>query len=198
MIYDPATRRTSGGVTDPFPNNVIQPARLDKVALKCRISFESRLPACWSTISRRILAGARHSGSSVKIDQVVNAKNKFALLMNRTSTKCDFCAGADGFPLPVSAAISTYPRAHGRLNWDTTLSPTMLVHWGIGFTQNWLGAPRWGISRCYGGLGLKARLPDAKPRFPFHWFEQHAIRRQRIISSTGALADDVSSKALRF
>src|SRR5262249_49109102 len=105
---------------------------------------------------------------SIKVDQVVSSKHKFSFLANRTSTNCDFCAGADGLPLPISAAIGTDIRAHTeRLNWDTTITPTMLLHWGIGFTQNWLGRPA--LVDGYDAtaqLGLKGPFTGRGATFP--------------------------------
>jgi hypothetical protein len=125
---------------------------------------------------------------------VVNSKNKVAFVMNRTSTKCDFCAGAEGLPLPVSAAIGTYIRAHTeRLNWDTTLTPTLLLHWGIGFTQNWLGRPALGdLYDATAGLGLTGPFTGRKATFPnFTGLSNTQTGGSTNISSTGALADDV-------
>jgi hypothetical protein len=198
MIYDPATRRTISGqvVTAPFVNNTIPTAQLDAVALKVQNLIPN--PTSPSLLLNNFQGGYLQERvtqvPSVKIDQVVNAKNKVAFLMNRTSTKCDFCAGAEGLPLPVSAAIGTYIRAHTeRLNWDTTLSPTMLVHWGIGFTQNWLGRPALGdLYDATAGLGLKGPFTGRLATFPnFTGLSNTQSGGSTNISSTGALADDV-------
>ena len=117
---------------------------------------------------------------SFKIDQVINSKNKFSLPINRTRTQCDFCAGAEGFPAAITAAIGTYIRAHTeRLNWDTIVSPTVLVHWGIGYTQNWLGRPAlFDNYDALAGLGLSCTLPVGWPHLPqLHRPQQHPVRR---------------------
>jgi len=199
MIYDPTTRHAlSDGrvLTDPFPGNVIQPARLDKVALKVQalIPNPTNSALLVSNFQGGYLQERVTQVPSVKIDQVVNSKNKVAFLSNRTSTKCDFCAGAEGLPLPVSAAIGTYIRAHTeRLNWDTTLTPTLLLHWGIGFTQNWLGRPALGdLYDATAGLGLTGPFTGRKATFPnFTGLNNTQTGGSTNISSTGALADDV-------
>jgi hypothetical protein len=199
MIYDPATRRSLPDgrvVTDPFTGNVIPKVRLDPVALK----VQSLLP---NPTSPNLLVNNFQGGykqervtavPSGKLDQVVGSRNKFALLMNRTMTNCDFCAGADGLPLPVSSAIGTDIRAHTeRLNWDTTLTPTLLLHWGIGFTQNWLGRPA--LVNGYDAtaqLGLKGPFTGRGATFPnFTALNNTQSGGSKDISSTGALADDV-------
>jgi hypothetical protein len=198
MIYDPTTRRTIDGkvVTAPFLGNAIPTTQLDKVALKVQdlIPNSTNSGLLVNNFQGGYLQERVTQVPSVKIDQVVNAKNKVAFLMNRTSTKCDFCAGADGLPLPVSSAIGTYIRAHTeRLNWDTTLSPTMLVHWGIGFTQNWLGRPALGnLYDATAGLGLKGPFTGRLATFPnFTGLSNTQSGGSKDISSTGALADDV-------
>lgn len=157
-IYDPSSRRTvtcmtgattctAGSqvvITDPFLNQVIPQARLDPVAMKVQALLpEPTNPNLIVNNYQGTYLQERVTGvPSFKIDQVVNAQNKFSFTFNRTRTKCDFCAGANGTPLPVSPAIGTDVRAHTeRLNWDSTLSPTVLLHLGVGWTQNWLGRP---------------------------------------------------------
>jgi hypothetical protein len=199
MIYNPRTRQTLADgrvVTNPFEGNVIPTTDLDPVALK----VQSLIP---NPSNANLLVNNFQGGyiqervtqvPSIKVDQVVNAKNRFSFSWNGTSTKCDFCAGAEGLPLPVTAAIGTYIRAHTeRLNWDTTLTPTILFHWGIGFTQNWLGRPA--LADNYDAtteLGLKGPFTGRGRTFPnFTGLNNAQSGGSTNISSTGALADDV-------
>lgn len=198
MIYDPATRRAAADgriVTDPFLGNVIPTNRLDPVALK----VQALLP---NPTNPNLLAN-NYQGNyqqervtqvpSIKIDQVVNSKNKFSFLWNRTQTKCDYCAGAEGLPQPVSAAIGTDVRAHTeRLNWDTTITPTLLFHWGIGYTQNWLGRPALVDDiDATAQLGLTGPFTGRQATFPNFTGLSNAQGGSASISSSGALADDV-------
>ena len=198
MIYDPNTRQTLAGgvVTDQFPGNIIPTARLDPVALKVQalIPTATNPTALVNNYNGNYTQERVTQVPSLKVDQVVNSKHRFSFLMNRTSTKCDFCAGAEGLPLPVSAAIGTYIRAHTeRLNWDTTITPTLLFHWGIGFTQNWLGRPA--LADNYDAtaqLGLKGPFTGRGATFPnFTGLSNTQSGGSTNISSTGALADDV-------
>jgi hypothetical protein len=199
MIYDPATRQTLADgrvVTTQFTNNTIPTARLDPVAL----NVQKLIP---NPTSPNLLVN-NFQGSypqervtqvpSIKGDQVVGSKNRFSFSWNRTSTKCDFCAGAEGLPLPVTAAIGTDIRAHTeRLNWDTTVTPTILFHWGIGYTQNWLGRPA--LAKNYDAtalLGLRGPFTGRTGTFPnFTGLNNAQAGGSANISSIGALADDV-------
>jgi hypothetical protein len=62
-----------------------------------------------------------------------------------------------GLPQPIDSVIGTDIHAHSeRLNYDHTVTPTMLLHLGAGWSQNWLGRPP--ITPDYdavAGLGLK-------------------------------------------
>jgi hypothetical protein len=200
MIYDPLTRQTtaSGIATSQFAGNIIPVTRLDPVSLKVQALIPNP-----NNPNPNVLVN-NFNGTypqdrvtrvpSIKIDQVINSKHRFSFLANRTSTKCDYCAGAEGLPLPVTAAIGTNVRAHTeRLNWDTTITPTLLLHWGIGFTQNWLGRPALanGIDAT-ALLGLKGPFTGRGATFPnFTGLNNAQSGGSANISSTGALADDV-------
>jgi hypothetical protein len=198
MIYDPNTRRTEAGslITDPFPSNIIPTARLDPVALKVQAFLPS--PTNSSALVNNFQGSYPQERltqvPSIKIDQVVGSKHRFSFLANRTSTVCDFCAGAEGLPLPVSAAIGTNVRAHTeRLNWDTTLTPTLLLHWGIGYTQNWLGRPALANDiDATALLGLRGPFTGRIATFPnFTGLNNTQTGGSSNISSVGSLADDV-------
>ena len=137
---------------------------------------------------------------SFKIDQVVTSKHKFSFTFNRTRTQCDFCAGAEGFPAAITAAIGTDVRAHTeRLNWDTIVSPTVLLHWAVGWTQNWLGRPAlFDNYDALAGLGLRVPAGSAGRTFPNFtglsnaqsgWFQPHQFHgragRRRLPAGNG-------------
>ncbi|HXE63299.1 MAG TPA: TonB-dependent receptor [Bryobacteraceae bacterium] len=210
MIYDPTTRRTvtcqtgattcSAGsqvvITDPFTNNTIPQARLDSVALKVQAFIPNATnPGLLVNNYQGSYVQERVTGvPSFKIDQVINSNNKLSFTFNRTRTQCDYCAGAEGFPAAITAAIGTDVRAHTeRLNWDTIISPTVLLHWGIGWTQNWLGRPAlFDNYDALGGLGLRTPAGAAGRTFPnFTGLSNTQSGGSSNISSTGALADDV-------
>jgi hypothetical protein len=209
-IYDPSTRRTvtcaagSAGctagtsvvVTDPFTGNIIPQSRLDPVALKAQALIPN--PSNAGLLVNNFQGGYRQERTttvpSIKFDQVVGSKHKFSFSYNRTKTFCPFCATYEGFPLQITTSSGTDVRAHTeRLNWDTTVSPTMLLHLGVGWTQNWLGRPA--LSDNYDaltGLGLKTPAGTAGRTFPnFTGLNNTLSGGSANFGSGGALADDV-------
>jgi hypothetical protein len=145
-VYDPATRQTVNGqvVTNPFPNNSIPVSRFDPVALK----IQNLIPAATSpgllvnNFQHTYLSNRHTEVPSLKIDQALGSRDKLSFFWNRTITRCLYCAGALGLPQPVDGDIGTYIHAHSeRLNWDHTISPTLLLHAGAGWSFNDLGQP---------------------------------------------------------
>ncbi len=147
-IYDPATRRVVNGqvVTDPFPNNVIPNDRIDPVARKLQALIP--LPTnpnpnlLVNNYQQSYLSERTTQIPSIKIDHVLGPKDKLSFFWTHTKTFCWYCAGSVGLPQPIDTTIGTDIRAHSeRFNWDHTISPTLLFHWGAGYSQNWLGRP---------------------------------------------------------
>ena len=144
-IYDPRSRRTVNGqvVTDPFPNNSITPDRFDPVAVKVQALIPAASNAgLVNNYQQTYLSHRTTQVPSIKIDELLGAKDKLSFFWNRTKTFCLYCAGAEGLPQPISQAIGTDIHAHSeRLNYDRTVTPTVLLHLGAGWSQNWLGRP---------------------------------------------------------
>ena len=196
MIYDPLTRQTIGSqvVTSPFLNNTVPVSRFDPVAVK----VQNLIPAATnsSLVVNNYQQTFRQQRTtevpSLKLDQNIGSKDKLSFFMNRTSTFCWYCAGAEGLPQPISATIGTDIRAHSeRLNWDHTLAPTVLLHLGAGYSQNWLGRPP--LTTNYdaaAGLGLTG--PFSQPAtFPVFQGLTTTQGGMANISSAGSQVDDV-------
>jgi len=148
-IYDPATRKTAPNgqvVFDPFPNNIIPPERFDPVAKKLQALIPLPTdpnPLLTANNYQQSYRQERTTGvPSLKIDHSIGTRDKLSFFWNHTGTFCWYCAGAVGLPQPIDTTIGTDIHAHSeRFNWDHTLSPRVLLHWGAGFSQNWLGRP---------------------------------------------------------
>lgn len=150
-IYDPNTRHTVGNqiVTDPFPSNTIPLTRFDPVAVKVQqlIPLPTNLNASLLTnnYQQTFLSHRTTEVPSVKIDHVIGPKDKISFFWNMTKTFCVVCSGTGGSTgLPVTIDTSTETDIHAysvRLNYDHTIAPTVLMHLGAGFSQNWLGRP---------------------------------------------------------
>jgi hypothetical protein len=143
-IYDPTTARPAPDgriVTDPFSNNAIPSSRMDPVALK----VQALIPAATRStlVNNAIFPYLSQRVTSIpafKIDHALGQNAKLSYYWSNTKTASQYSptlGGSDGLPLPITAAIGTFISAHvQRLNFDDTLSPTLLLHAGIGYQDN--------------------------------------------------------------
>jgi hypothetical protein len=141
-IYDPTTRSTApngAGVANPFPNNIVPASRFDPTAL----AIQKLLPASTGALYNNYTgfnAGHRNTTiPSVKIDQSIGPKHKLAFYYQHTRTDSQFSVpnGSDnGLPTLISTARGTFIFSQvERLNYDYTVTPTLLAHLGAGYSQ---------------------------------------------------------------
>ncbi|HEY7390628.1 MAG TPA: carboxypeptidase regulatory-like domain-containing protein [Bryobacteraceae bacterium] len=132
-VYDPNTQRVVNGqvVRDPFPNNTIPLSEQDPVAL----AIQKLIPAPVSSgsINNYIATYGNPRLSyipSVKIDYQISSKSKISGYWSRTSTNSP---NNNVLPAPITTAVPSDIVAHTiRVNFDQTLTPTMLLHFGAG------------------------------------------------------------------
>ena len=153
-IYDPASRQVAANgqiVTNPYPNNVIPKSSFDPVSLKIQsfmpLPFCGAGPPCNAS---GVLNNWQNTEPfdrdseipSIKLDHIISAKDKLSFYWSRTNTYSRTYYGPDGLPEPISytfgGAIFTHRE---RLNYDHTISPTLLLHLGVGFDADDLGRP---------------------------------------------------------
>jgi len=153
-IYDPNTRQVASNgqiITNPFPNNMIPMSRFDPVTLKVQnllpLPFCVAGPPCNAAgvvnnfqntepVSRDTRA------PSLKLDQLLGTNNKLSFFWSRTGTFTATGYGEDGLPQPISYSFGGGIYANReRLNYDHTISPTVLLHLGAGYDNNYLGRP---------------------------------------------------------
>ena len=178
-IFDPQTRQTVNGqvVTSPFPGNSIPATRMDPVSLKMQALYPA--PVC-------IAGGLCNTGSvlnnyqnteylhrttfipSLKLDQVMGPKDKLSFYWSRTGSFCLTCYGEDGLPQPISDTFGAGIYSHAeRLNFDHTITPTILLHLGVGFNRDDLGRPS--VTPQYNvcpGVGLCSQAFTGLTTFP--------------------------------
>jgi len=132
-IYDPASDFVVNGVTyrNPFPNNVIPQSQLDPVALK--IQNYIPLPTSSGLINNFLPTYANPKYTlvpSTKMDYQISSRSKLSGFwsLNRQNNP-----NAGAIPPP---AQSNEPRLVNsntiRVNFDETLTPTLLLHFGAG------------------------------------------------------------------
>jgi hypothetical protein len=139
-IYDPLTRNVTAGAASPFVNNIIPLTRIDPVAAKVL----ALLPPV--TNGNLINNGAGTNLSqrttiipSLKLDQSIGNKSNTSFFWSKTFTYSQFSSpngNADGLPAEITAARGTF--FHYRVfrpNYNYTLTPTLLLHLGAGYSQ---------------------------------------------------------------
>jgi hypothetical protein len=136
-IYDPGSARNVSGnlVTDPFPGNAIPTSRIDPVAAK----IQGLIPAPtngglinnWAQ-----LAGNYHNQQipAFKIDEILPDNSKISFYFSKQYTSQ--LSNPDGLPSPITAVrVQEIYGTTPRLNYDRSITPTLLLHTGIGFQR---------------------------------------------------------------
>ena len=142
-IYDPTTAHVVNGITitDPFNLNMIPQSMLDPVAMK----LQSLIPApnIGGSLNNYLPSypSIRHTTiPAVKIDHSLSAKARLSFYWSFTHTDSQYSptyGQSEGLPAPITATRGTFIHSHvERLNYDHTLTPTLLLHVGVGYQQN--------------------------------------------------------------
>ncbi len=145
-IYDPNTQATAPSgqvVRNQFPSNQIPLSRLDPVALN--IQNLMPLPNQGSGVINNYVNPFPSTRltyiPAFKIDHAMGSKAKFSYYWSRTRTASQLSptlGGADGLPQPISGEIGTFITAPvQRANFEYTLTPTLLFHFGAGYMRNY-------------------------------------------------------------
>lgn len=135
QIFDPASRSVvNGKITEtPFPGNAIPISRLDPVALYLQSLFPEpnvtgalinnyNIPAYTNFLHNTI--------PSLKIDQVINSQMKLSAYFSAT---IENSPNTNGFAADLAPAVPNADRSYTyRVNFDDTISPTLLFHFGVG------------------------------------------------------------------
>jgi hypothetical protein len=135
QIFDPNTTRAApdgSGVRDPFPGNIIPAARLDPVSLKIQGFIPLPLNnGLTQNYPIPLYSNYRHTTiPSFKLDHNLSATRKIAWYFSENR---NFTPGSDGIPDPITAAVKQDNRTRTtRINYDQSISPTVLLHLGAG------------------------------------------------------------------
>ncbi|MEO7145218.1 MAG: TonB-dependent receptor, partial [Bryobacteraceae bacterium] len=169
-IYDPSTTSTTSSgatVSNPFPNNMIPLNRLDPVAVKIQslIPLPTRAGNV-NNFEERYITSKIQAIPTIKIDH--NFNERMHLSGYYSSQRTDKDNSQDGFPDPISARRAQFIRSNTvRLNFDYTVSPTILLHLGAGFERyhNPDTAPPSITGYDVSQLGLKVAAGPGFPQF---------------------------------
>lgn len=157
-IFDPTTQRTvicnsispscssvgaSVQVRDQFVSNRIPQtaAYLDPVAQKVLALVPGPLNVPSTQLGQNYqnpwITHRTTEIPSLKVDQQFGSKGHFSGYYGLTGTESQYSSpngNMEGFPEPITAARGTFIHARTiRLNYDHTLTPTMLLHVGVGY-----------------------------------------------------------------
>ena len=137
-IYDPATNYTQGGniLRTPFPNNIIPQSRLDPVAVKIMAlvpqpTYPNLVTNNWLQLA---LTPKRSKIPGMKIDEIITPSQRVSFYVSEE--RLHQYSSSDGLPSPVTAIRDQqiYSWTY-RLNYDFTVTPTFLVHAGVGYIR---------------------------------------------------------------
>ena len=140
-IYDPATERAAPNgqlIRDPFSNNMVPLVRQDPVALRVQALIPQPTSAGLTNNFLPSYRSDRVTGiPAFKIDQLLGTKGKLSFYFSRTGTASQYSptlGASDGLPLPISTAIGSFITSRlYRLNYEHSLTPTLLLHFGAGY-----------------------------------------------------------------
>ncbi len=140
-IYDPQTERIVNGqrVRDPFQDNIIPPGRFDPVAVAIQALIPQPTNSSFTNNFQANFVNPNvKSIPSVKIDHSFSETIKVSGYWNYT--KQSQFSFVDGLDFPGTQMIDNPREAHNvRINYDQTITPTMLLHLGAGYMQGYWG-----------------------------------------------------------
>src|SRR5271157_2697312 len=138
MIFDPLTNQTVNGqiTRTPFPANAIPISRLDPVSLKIQAMLpnptRSGVLLNWE---QKYTVPAEYDVPSIKIDRNFGYKMKLAFYFARFMRYEQ--ARTDGLQVPITETRDRHIHAYTeRLNYDYTVSPTLLLHSVFGYVRH--------------------------------------------------------------
>ncbi len=165
QIFDPSTERVIGGATvrSPFPNNVIDPSRIDPTtAIIQKMIPQPNTPGLFNYTAPAYLNYRHTTIPSIKIDHNLSERVKVSGYYSAIHT---FSPQANGFDQPYTALQPQDDLSHTiRLNLDTTVTPTLLVHLGAGllYTNHPQEAPHFDQKTIF-----PQGIPFNVPYFPY-------------------------------
>src|ERR1700691_793176 len=125
------------GYASPFANNSIPTTMFSPVSVKIMNYFPAANNANFAGNYAVVEPGRRYSAiPAFKIDHNIDAKDKLSFYYSENTTANQInptLGNADGLPNTITAARGSFiTNYQERLNYDRTLTPTLLLHIGVG------------------------------------------------------------------
>jgi hypothetical protein len=152
QIFDPATNRVVNGSTvrTPFPGNVIPSTRIDPTtALIQSLIPQPNSPGLFNYTAPGYTNFRHTTIPSVKFDHNLSDRMKLSFYYSATKT---LSPQTNGFDQVYTGRQTQDALSHTvRLNFDHTLTPTLLLHLGAGLlrTSNPQGAPAYDQTQLF-------------------------------------------------
>jgi hypothetical protein len=146
-IFDPASRRTVAAngqnyvVESPFLNNTIPLSRQDPVALRVQALIPNATNGNTINNLLPVYNAVRHTTiPALKLDHLIGTAHRISFYWSDTKTYAPLSpifGNSEGLPAPITEARGSFIGGPvERLNYDYTISPTVLAHVGVGYQQN--------------------------------------------------------------
>ena len=162
-VYDPATNftHTDGRVVrNTFVGNQIPISRFDPVSVRIlNLVPKANVPGAGLINNYNVPfdTGTKNYLPSFKIDHSITPAHKLNFFYSRTWQNQPITT-TEGLPTLISAGtLSLWRNSNYRLNYDATLTPTMLLHLGAGFQEASIGQVNFPQTNRYNvttGLGI--------------------------------------------
>ena len=136
-IFDPTTRQANGTAT-PFHNNQVPISMFNQTSLALMKLFPAAQNNNLTGNYNGTITGNRYSAiPSIKGDEVLSSKDRLSFFWTRINTESQISSplgNADGLPEMIGGYRGTFiPTYTTRLNYDRTITPTLLLHLGAGY-----------------------------------------------------------------
>ncbi len=151
QIFDPASTQTVNGVRvrTQFTGNRIPVSRFDPIAVK----VQNLVPLPQGPLKDALVDNYVNSYPSasisqipsLKLDQSIGNKGKLSFFWQKTERNAAISPSlgqSDGLPGAITTALGTFVTAPMyRMNYDHTLTPTILLHFGAGYRATYFYVP---------------------------------------------------------
>jgi hypothetical protein len=135
QVFDPNTTRVVNGaqVRTPFPKNVIPVTRFDSVAMAIQNMLPlPNLPGIVNNYAIAPYNNFKHTTNwAFKLDHAVSATTKLSWYFTKTQQNTPNANGfTQGFTSAIPLALRNWTT---RVNYDQSITPTLLLHVGVGY-----------------------------------------------------------------